>query len=216
MSVSVVLADDHPIVRKGIRTYLETQTGIQILGEYNDGFSAMEDIQRLRPDIAILDISMPGLPGSEIARRIKETRLPTRTIILSIYSDERQILNCLKSGASGYVSKDSTPSDLVEAIYAVNSGKYYLPRELVERAIQMFIIRSKENAELDDLQTLTHRERDILFLLAEGQTNREIAERLTISPRTVEIHRSNLMHKLGLTNQLELIRFCFDHNILPL
>ena len=215
MTTTLLLADDHPLVRQGIRSLIEGEAGYKVIGEVSDGLAALTEIERLQPNVAILDVVMPGLTGLEVARRVKEQNLKTQVIIVSMYSDEVYVMEALRAGAFGYVTKDSSPGTLLEAISEVREGRHYLCQSLTERAIQLYIQRA--GAELqDDYDTLTGREREVLHLASQGLTNVEIAERLSISYRTVEVHRGNMMRKLNLNSQLDLIRYAVKRGILKL
>ncbi len=212
---TIVLADDHPIVRQGLRTLLEQEAHCQVVGEAADGLTATELIERLRPDIAILDVQMPDLDGLEVARRVATSAPETRVIMLSMHSDEPIVLDALHSGALGYVLKGSATTDLVEAVRAVSAGQRFLSAPLAERALDAYAREgAKSGRALDRYDLLTRREREALQLAAQGLTNAEIGERLSISPRTAETHRANLLRKLGLQSQAELLRFASNRGLL--
>jgi DNA-binding NarL/FixJ family response regulator len=211
---TVFLADDHNVVRQGIRMLLEASADMRIVGEAADGLRALEEIERLRPDVVVLDLMMPGLGGLEVTRRIVQ-RTRSRVVILSMHHNEGYVLKALQNGASAYVLKGSQVGELVEAVRAAAAGRRYLSPPLSELAIEAYLERA-ESAGFDIYDTLTPREREVLQLVAEGHTGTEVAERLFISARTVETHRAHLMHKLGLRNQADLIRFALQRGILPL
>jgi DNA-binding NarL/FixJ family response regulator len=213
--ITIFLADDHPVVRLGLRTLLEREKDFRIVGEASDGLQTVELVKRVHPDVLTLDLMMPGMNGIEVTRVIKQYSPSTHVIILSMHRNEAYVLETLKKGASGYVLKDSTGSSLVQAIREVIAGRRYLSPPLSERAIETYV-QVTENTSLDPYETLTGREREVLYLTADGCSNAEIAEKLSISPRTAEVHRSNLMHKLGLKRQTELVRFAIQKGILPL
>lgn len=212
---SIVLADDHPIVRRGLRAVLEAEKGFTLLGEAGDGLEAMRMLESLQPDILIADLMMPGLTGLEVTRQTKQRFPQTKVIILSMHATESYVLEALRNGANGYVLKDAAADELVRAIREVLTGRRYLSSQLSERAIESYIERA-EAAVVDSYDSLTTREREVLQLAAEGLTNTEIAERLFISPRTAETHRANLMKKLNLSNHTELIRYAIRRGVLPL
>lgn len=213
MSVSIVLADDHEIVRKGLRALLESEKDFRIVGEASDGLQTLEMVENLEPDMLVLDLMMPGMNGLEVARRIQMLDLPTRVIVLSMHKNEAYVMQALKAGVSGYVLKNSDMADIIQAIRQVIDGRRYMSPPLTERAISSYIERAHETP-LGSYETLTSRERDVLQLSAEGLGNKEIAERLFISPRTVETHKSNLMKKLGLHSQTDLIRYALQRGII--
>jgi DNA-binding NarL/FixJ family response regulator len=212
---TVVLADDHHIVRKGLRTLLEAEGAIGVIGEEADGLNVVALVERLRPDVLLLDVQMPGLNGLEITRQIVQRSLKTRVIILSMHKNETYVREALRYGAHGYVLKDADPSEMVEAVREVSAGRRYLSRLLFERAIDAYAEKAQA-APADAYDTLTTREREVLHLAAESSSASEIAARLGISPRTVETHRENLMRKLGLQSQTDLIRYALRRGILPL
>jgi DNA-binding NarL/FixJ family response regulator len=212
---TVVLADDHPIVRQGLRTLLEQDANCQVVGEATDGLTAIDLIARLRPDIAILDVQMPDLDGLEVARRVATSSPDTRVIMLSMHSDEPHVLDALRHGALGYVLKGSATSDLVDAVRAVSTGQRFLSAPLAERALDAYARGATASGRPPDrYDLLTQREREVFQLAAQGMTNAEIGDRLAISPRTAETHRANLLRKLGLQSQTELVRFAANRGLL--
>lgn len=213
--VDIVLADDHHIVRQGLRHLLEAEADFHIVGEAADGLEAVEMVEQLQPDILVLDLMMPGLGGLDVTRQVKQRVPDTNVIILSMYSTEAYVLEALKNGAFGYVLKKSTGDDLVRAVREVTAGRRYLSPPLSELAIEAYIQKANQ-PEQDSYELLTDREREVFHLVAEGHTSAEIADRLSISSRTVEMHRSNLMRKLDLDNQTELVRYAIRRGILPL
>ena len=215
MRVSVLLADDHPVVRQGMRNLLETDESFKVVGEAEDGLQAVQMADQLRPDVVVVDMMMPHLNGLEAIRQIIEHHPGTRCIVLSMQSADPYIVQALKAGASGYVLKDSGPSELVNAIHQVMDGKRYLSPQLSEKLIDLFVEKIETDA-LDPYNTLTTREREILQLAAEGLTNAGIAEKLSISQRTAEQHRQSMMAKMDFANQTDLIRFALKKGILPM
>ena len=214
-TITIVLADDHEVVRLGLRALLENEPDLQIIGEASDGLQTIDIVKRLNPDVLILDLMMPGVNGIEVTWQVKKHSPLTRVIILSMYSNEAYVLETLRKGAEGYVLKDSTGSDLVKAVREVVAGRRYLSPPLSEHVIDTYMQLAKATT-LDPYETLTPREREVLHMAAHGHTNVEIADRLSISPRTVEIHRANMMDKLGLRNQTGLIRYAIQRGILPI
>ncbi len=216
MSVTtIVLADDHQVVRHGLRVLLESEPSFRIVGEASDGLEAIDLVERQQPDIVVLDLMMPGLNGLEVARQSSHRSPRTNVVILSMYNNEAYVLEALRAGAKAYVLKASTSDELVRAIREVVAGRRYLSPPLSERAIQAYSQKA-ESAAVDAYETLTTREREILQLAAEGCTNAEIATRLSISPRTAETHRANLMRKLGLHSHTDLIRYALRRGILAI
>jgi two-component system response regulator NreC len=213
--ITIVLADDHEVVRLGLRALLEKEPDFRIVGEAADGLQTVNFVKQLNPNVLVLDLMMPGINGIEVTWQVKKHSPLTHVIILSMYSNEAYVVETLRKGAEGYVLKDSTGSDLVKAVREVVAGRRYLSPPFSERAIDIYIQTTKTTA-LDLYETLTPREREVLHMAAQGYTNVEIADRLSISPRTVEVHRSNMMNKLGLHNQAGLIRYAMQRGILPL
>ena len=215
MAVTVLLADDHPIVRQGLRHLLEAEPDIRILGEASDGLQAVQLSEKFKPNVLIVDIMMPDLNGLEVLRQVKERSPATCCIVLSMQSADVYVVEALKAGALGYVLKETGPSELVNAVQQVIGRNRYLSPRLSERLIDV-LLQTADDLTRDPYETLTNREREILQMAAEGMTTSAIAKRLSISPRTAELHRSRMMDKLGLNNQTELIRYALKRGILPL
>ena len=212
---SIVLADDHHVVRQSFRLLLESEPDFQVIGEAATGLEAIDTAERLRPDVLVVDLMMPELNGIEVARRVKKQIPNTIIVILSMHENEAYVLEALRAGVSAYVLKKSTAQELVYAIRQGMAGHIFLSPPLSEHAIQAYLQKAKAT-DLDPYETLTAREREVLHLAAEGLNHTAIAARLSISPRTVEMHHSNLMRKLHLRSQTELIRFALQRGILPL
>jgi two-component system response regulator NreC len=214
---TIVLAEDHQIVRQGLRALLEPEADFQIVGEASDGSEALQLAERVRPDVMIVDLMMPGLNGLEVTHQVARRSPKTRVIILSAFDNEAYVTEALGNGAAGYVLKKSSAADLVQAVREVITGRRYLSPTLSERAIEAYVrfIQEVRDSALDLYETLTPREREVLHLAAEGYTNAEIAARLSISRRTVETHRANMMRKLGLRTPTDLIRYAVQRGILP-
>lgn len=215
MTVSVLLADDHPIVRLGLRKLLECEPDFSVVGEAGDGVATVRLVERLEPDVLLLDLMMPGLSGLEVLRIIQQRSLRVRVVVLSMHSNNAFVAESLKHGATGYVLKGSTEEDLVRAVREVAAGKRFLSAPVTARAIEAYIEQSR-TVGLDPHETLTPREREVLQLGAEGNTSMDIAQRLHLSHRTVENHRANLMRKLGLQNQTDLVRYALRRGLIPL
>lgn len=213
--ISIVLADDHHVVRQGLRVLLEAEPDFNLIGEAGDGLETARLVERLEPDVLIIDLMMPGLNGLEVTRQVSQRSPQTRVVILSMHANEAYVLEALRNGAAGYVLKDSSAADLVKAVREVVAERRYLSPPLSERAIEAYLHKAQA-AELDPYETLTTREREVLHLAAEGHSNAEIAARLSISPRTAETHRANMMRKLELRTQTDLIRFALRRGILPM
>ena len=212
---TIVLADDHPIVRHGLRTVLAAAPGLEVVGEAADGLEAVEVVGRLQPDVLIVDVLMSGLSGLDVTRRVRQRSPLTIILVLSMHADEAYVLEALRNGAAGYVVKDASGADLVQAVRTVANGGRYLSPSISARAIDAYVERAK-GAALDLYDTLTNREREVLHLAAEGYGNPELARRLAISTRTVETHRAHLMQKLQLQSQTELVHYAARRGIVPL
>ena len=215
MPVTVLLADDHPIVRQGMRHLLEEEPDLTVVGEAADGLQTVQLVERLKPRVLVVDMMMPGLNGLEILRQVKKRSPATLCIVLSMQSADMYVVEALKSGAFGYVLKDSGPSELVSAVRQVLQGQRFLSPKLSERFIDAYI-QTTDKTVLDPYETLTDREREVLQMASEGLTTSEIAVNLSISPRTAELHRGRMMKKLGLRNQTDLIRYALKRGILSM
>jgi DNA-binding NarL/FixJ family response regulator len=211
--IQIVLADDHPIIRQGVRAAFEMEADFRVVGEAGDGLEAVKLTERLEPDVLVLDVMMPGLNGLEVARQVRQRSPKTRIVIFSVSAVEEHVLEALRHGAMAYVLKGSPVPELIQAVRQAAAGRYYLSPPLSERAIESYR-QHAEATPADPYETLTTREREVLQLAAEGNTNAEIAARISLSPRTVETHRSNLMRKLGLRSQTDLIRYALRRGIL--
>ncbi len=211
--ITIILADDHTVVRQGLRTLLEADPELRVIGEANNGHEALEQVERHSPDVLVLDLMMPGMNGMEVSRQV-QCRFPhTRVVILSMHANEAYVLEALRAGALGYVLKESQATELLRAIHEAYQGQHYLSAPLSERAIEAYVQKTKEISQ-DPFDRLTPREREVLQLAAEGYTNAEIGETLSLSGRTIEMHRSNLMHKLCLNTQTDLIRYALKRGII--
>lgn len=212
MTIRVILADDHAMVRQGLRVILESEGNISVVGEAHDGLSALSLIEKWKPDVAVLDLMMPKLNGLEVTRQISKV---THVLIVSMHANEAYVIEALRNGAYGYVLKDSTAEELIDAVIKVSNGIRYLSSTLSERAINVYIQQTQASS-FEPYDTLTTREREVFQLMAEGLSNQDISGELKISPRTVEIHKSNVMHKLNLAHQVDLVRFAIRRGILPM
>jgi len=215
MGGSVILADDHPIMRQGMQTLLAGVPGIRVIAEVDDGLEAVRLVERLKPDVLIVDAVIPGLNGLEVTRRVTRSSRQTRVILFSRCSDEAHVAAALRSGALGYVLKVAQAAALLDAVREVSAGRIYLSPPLSAGAIEEYLRRNAGDAR-DPYDALTNREREVLPLAAEGHSTVEIALRLSISPRTVEKHRAQVMQKLALRSQTDLVRFAMRRGIVAL
>lgn len=212
--IRVVIADDHHLVRQGIRALLEKQAYIQVIGEARDGQEALNLTQTLKPDVLVLDINLPCINGIEVIRRVRGEALPTEVLILSMYDDESLVKRALRNGARGYILKKSISEELFTAIAAASTRRTYLSPELRDILENGAPPPNGSSGPLDEFDRLTAREREVCQLIAEGNTNQEIAQCLGISVKTVEKHRASLMEKLNVQDVAGLIREAIRHNLI--
>jgi DNA-binding NarL/FixJ family response regulator len=210
---TIIVADDHLILRQGLRKLLEEETGFHVIGETGDGLAAVELVERLKPDMLVVDMVMPGLNGLDVIRAVRQRSEKTRIIVLSMHANEAYVVEALRLGASAYLLKESSSTELIHAAHEVIAGRRYLSPVLAERALDAYVQRVVQSS-ADPYDMLTERERQVLQLAAEGLSNAAIADRLTISVRTVETHRANLMRKLDLHGQTDLVRFAVQRGLL--
>lgn len=210
----IVIADDHTILRQGLRALLSSDPNLKVVGEAEDGRDAIRCVENLSPDLALIDLSMPRMNGMEAIRDIKKTNPQTKIIVLTVHKAEEYILEALKSGADGYVLKDASHAELMIAINKVLEGKRYLSADISGKVIDGYLEGRKTLKSKSAWETLTQREREILKLIAEGNKNKEIADYLCISLKTVEKHRANLMKKLDLHNAAALTTFAMEKGLI--
>jgi DNA-binding NarL/FixJ family response regulator len=210
----VLLADDHGIVRRGLKSLLETEPGLAVVGEAADGLEALRLCEESAPDTLIVDIGMPKLNGIEVAARAQKLERPPRVVILSMHSDESYILRALAAGARAYLLKDATDEDLLPALRAVASGKPFFSPAVTAVLVEDYMRRLQSRGLTDSYHLLTDREKEVLQLLAEGRSNKEVATELDLGLSTVETHRSNLMVKLNLHNTAEIVLYAVRKGII--
>lgn len=210
----VLLADDHGIVRRGLRTLLESEPGLTVVAEASDGLEALRLTAEHQPDLLILDVGMPKLNGIDVAARAQKLERAPKTIILSMHSDESYIIRALAAGARAYLLKDATDEDLIPAVRAVASGKPFFSPAVTAVLVEDYVRRLQAKGLTDTYHLLTDREKEVLQLLAEGRSNKEVATVLELSLSTVETHRSNLMQKLNLHNTAEVVLYAVRKGII--
>jgi len=213
--IRIVLADDHALMREGTRRALEQSPDMTVVGETGDGQEALELLKRLKPDVAILDIRMPGMNGIEVVREMKECCPKTRALILSAYDDDDYILALMDAGALGYVLKTAEASDLVQAVRSVHSGEPVLDPVIAAKVARLWA-HSRDEAKKDALEELSPREREVLQLGARGFRNKDIADNLHISVRTAEGHFNNIFNKLNVTSRVEAVLYALSHQLVIL
>jgi len=210
--IRVLLADDHTVVRQGLRRILETDSEVEIVGEVGDGRAALNAVRDLKPTVALLDISLPSLNGIEVTRQIAKDVPETSVLILSMHDDDAYIRQSLKAGAMGYLLKDADDQDLLKAVTAVSAGgSYFSPR--VSKVLRDGYL-NELGERIDDLAALSDREREVLQLIAEGKSNKEVAQILNLAVSTAESHRKHVMEKLDLHNTAEIVRFAVRKGII--
>jgi DNA-binding NarL/FixJ family response regulator len=212
--VRVLLADDHGIVRRGLRAILETEPGLTVVAEAADGMEALRLVEEHQPDVLIIDIGMPKMNGIEVAARTQKLERPPNVIILSLHSDESDITRALAAGARAYLLKDATDEDLLPAIRMVASGKPFFSPAVTVVLVEDFMRQLRARGLTDTYHLLTDREKEVLQLLAEGRSNKEVATLLNLGLSTVETHRANLMQKLGLHNTAEIVLYAVRKGII--
>ncbi|HRF48215.1 MAG TPA: response regulator transcription factor [Anaerolineales bacterium] len=212
--IRILLVDDHRVVRLGLRTLLETEPDMEIVGEAGNGVEAVAAVQALRPDVVIMDISMPEMDGLEATRRIRTLEQPPAILILTVHAQERYLFPVLKAGGSGYVLKSTVDTELVDAIRAVAAGGAFLYPSAQRMVLEDYLARTRSGAEQDAYDRLSEREREVLKLLALGHTASEIAEQLALSPKSVETYRARIMEKLDLDSRPALVKYALARGLL--
>ena len=210
--IRILLADDHPILRSGLKALLNLESDLKVVGEASNGREAVEMARTLKPDVIVMDISMPEMDGLRAAQEIHNLDLPCRIVILTVHADEDYLFQTLRLGASGYVLKSSADTELIDAIRTAHRGEVFLYPSAVKKLLGEYLKGGSEGREERD--ALTGREREVLKLTAEGYTNNEIAEHLVISPKTVDTYRQRIMEKLNLHHRSELVRYALRKGLL--
>ena len=215
--IKVILVDDHDIIRDGIKALLKGADGIEIVGEAENGREAIEILENEDIDLVLMDISMPVMNGIDATKYISQHFSEVRVMVLSMHDDESHIINMLKAGAVGYIFKNTGKTKLIEAIKTVSSGESFFAKEASQRIMEHFMqnrSQEKRNGSVRDIQRLTEREKEVLKLIAEEYTNQEIADKLFLSPRTIDTHRRNLLQKLEVKNTAGLVKFAIKFGLL--
>ncbi len=215
-TIRLLLADDHAVVRSGLRLLLEAQPDLAIIGEAENGEEAIRRTAELRPDVVLMDIEMPGMNGIEAARRIKVQSPGTSVLALTMYEDDQYFFEMLRAGASGYVPKRAAPDELASAIRAVSRGEVFIHPSLAGRLVQDYLQRRDVDVQEPVAGDLTPREQEVLTLIAQGLSNGEIGEQLVISAKTVDRHRENIMRKLNLHNRVDLVKYALRKGLIDL
>jgi DNA-binding NarL/FixJ family response regulator len=215
MSVTILIADDHALFRKGLRALLEKQRDLQVVAETTDGPETLSAAVRLRPDVVLMDISMPGLNGIEVCRRILAEGIPARIVMLSMHTGRRFVTESLKAGAMGYLQKDSTFEELLAALESVRAGRIYLSRLIDDSVIRDYVALARQTS-ASAFSVLSAREREVLQLLAEGKGTKEIAGALRVSGKTIETHRQRIMEKLNAHSVAELTKYAIREGLTSL
>jgi DNA-binding NarL/FixJ family response regulator len=213
MTIHIFLVDDHAVVRDGLRMLLEANIDMKVVGCAADGIQAIKDIERLKPDVVVMDISMPKLDGIEATQRIRKNCPQTEIVILSVHATSEHIYRALKAKAKGYLLKESAGDEVVNAVRAVYSGMHYFSDPITETMTQEYIKLKELESVKSPIERLSSRERDILRLLADGKSNHEIANILNLSIKSIETYRSRMMQKLGLRDLANLVKFALQHGL---
>jgi two-component system response regulator NreC len=211
--IRLLLVDDHEIVRAGIKMLFLAEKDMEVVGEVGSGEAAIEAVEELNPDVVIMDVAMPGMSGIEATQQIKKASPATAVLALTMYEDEQYFFEMLNAGASGYIPKRAAPDDLVSAIRAVSQGNVFLHSTLA-KFLMKEMVDQPASASAPAVEELTPREREVLTYIAEGYTNREIAEALVISVKTVDRHRENIMQKLNLHSRVELVKYAIEKGLI--
>lgn len=214
--IRVLIVDDHTLVRAGIRSLLTLVENIEVIGEASDGKEALSKIERLRPDVVLMDLAMPIMGGLEATRRLRRDFPGIKVLALTQYDDSEYVIPVIEAGASGFVTKMSAFSELAAAIEAAYKGESYLSSTAATALVEEYQQKTTQDGEQDPYQQLTDREREVLKLVAEGHTSREIAELWVVSPKTVEWHKNSLMKKLGIHSRIGLIKYAIRKRIITI
>jgi DNA-binding NarL/FixJ family response regulator len=216
MTITIFLADDHAVVRDGLRALLEGQLDLEVIGEAANGREAVHEVAQHCPEVVLMDIAMPELNGIEATRQIRQVCPATQVIILSMHATSEHIFRALQAGARGYLLKEAAGSEVINAVRSVHAGQRYLSQKVSNTVVNNYIRQHEASAEQDPLARLTPREREVLQLVVEGKSSTEIADILSLASGTVNVYRSRLMRKLGLSDLPSLIKFAIRHGLISL
>jgi two-component system, NarL family, response regulator NreC len=214
MKIHILLADDHTILRAGLKMMLNAQPDMEVVGEAQDGRQALQEAERLLPDIILMDITMSDMNGLEATRHIKKLLPEVKVLVLTMHENDEYVFQALRAGASGYMLKEAADTELISALRVIHSGQFYLSPTAQSIMVGDYLQRVRSGEEKDSYSSLTEREREILKLVAEGYTNNQIAERLVISPKTVDTHRTHVMDKLNLHSRAELVKYAMRRGLI--
>jgi DNA-binding NarL/FixJ family response regulator len=212
VAITVLVVDDHTVVRDGLRYLLDAEEGIEVVGAAADGREALKEAEKLRPDVVLMDVAMPGLNGIEATRRFRKAFPDSKVLILSMYQSSEYIYRALDAGAQGYLVKESTGHEVAAAIREVHAGRRYLCSRIADTILEQYIRNCRASG---PLESLNGREREILQLVVEGRTSAEIAGQVSLSTKTVETYRSRIMRKLGIDDLPNLVKFAIQHGVTP-
>lgn len=212
--IRILLADDHTILRAGLRMMLNAQPDMEVIGEAQDGRQAINTTMTLQPDIVLMDITMPDMNGIEATKQIKRVAPEVKVLVLTMHENDEYVFQALRAGASGYILKEAADTELITALHVLRSGQFYLSPSAQSVIVGDYLQRVHTGEEKDSYNNLTEREKEILKLVAEGYTNNQIAERLVISPKTVDTHRTHVMDKLNLHSRAELVKYAMRRGLL--
>jgi len=212
--IRILVADDHGVVRKGLRFLLDRQSDMEVVGEASDGREVVRLCEKLNPNVVIMDVAMPQLNGIDAAAQIVKTSPSIRIVMLSMYADESYLVRALSAGAKGYLLKDSAEVDIVRAVQVVSQGRPFFSPQIAQSLLDDYVRTMQQRGLQDSYELLTDREREVLQLLAEGKSNKEVATILDLSTYTVETHRTNLMHKLNLHNTAEIVLYAVRKKVI--
>ena len=211
MAINILIADDHSLIRAGLRALLQAVSELNVIGEAENGYTALSRIAELRPDIVLMDISLPGLSGIEVTRQVRGVSPLTRVLMLTVHEDEGMLRESIRAGAHGYILKQAADAELIQAIHVVSQGHMYIYPTLTS-ALVKDLSPHKASPE-PAIEALTQREKDVLLMLARGYTNRQIAAAMNLSVRTIEGHRASVVNKLGISSRVELMNYVEEHGL---